>query len=79
MNYRPTINAKSLQVVTSLINFRKFSQKDVSNFHKVWAAEKKMKNCFDIRITAKEWINGIQKIMFEFMITQMTVATLPIV
>ena len=79
MNYRPTINAKSLQVVTSLINFRKFSQKDVSNFHKVWVVEKKMKNCFDIRITAKEWINGIQKIMFEFMITQMTVATLPIV
>ena len=31
-----------------------------------------MKSCFDIRATATEWINDIQKIMLEFMITQMT-------
>ena len=30
-----------------------------------------MKSCFDIRATATEWINGIQKIMLEFMTTQM--------
>ena len=27
---------------------------------------------FDIRATATEWINHIQKIMFEFIITHMT-------
>ena len=27
-----------------------------------------MKSCFDIRATATEWINDIQKIMLEFMI-----------
>ena len=31
-----------------------------------------MKSCLDIRATDTEWINGIQKIMLEFMITQMT-------
>ena len=31
-----------------------------------------MKNCFHIRATATEWINGIQKIMLEIMIAQMT-------
>ena len=41
------------------INFRNFAQKGLSAFHKVWAAEKKIKSCFDIRATATEWINGI--------------------
>ena len=31
-----------------------------------------MKSYFDIRAKASEWINGIQKIMLEFMIAQMT-------
>ena len=31
-------------------------------------SREEMKSCFDIRATATEWINGIQKIMFEFMI-----------
>ena len=31
-----------------------------------------MKSCFDIGATATEWINGIQRITLEFMITQMT-------
>ena len=44
------------------LNFRNFTQKDVSTFHKVWAVEKKMKICFDTRATTTEWINGIQKI-----------------
>ena len=57
-----------------IINFGNFSQKGVSTFHKVWAVKEKMKSCFDIRATATEWINGIQKIMFEFMKTQMTEA-----
>ena len=46
----------------------------VSTFHKVWAVEKKMKSCLDIRATAMKWINGIQKTMLEFMIAQMTEA-----
>ena len=54
------------------INFRKFAQKGVTTFHKVWAVEKKMKSCFNIKATATEWINGIQKIMLEFMTVQMT-------
>ena len=33
-----------------------------------------MKSCFDIRATATEWINGIQKIMLEFIIAQITKA-----
>ena len=32
-----------------------------------------MKSCFDITATATEWINGVQKIVLEFMIMQMTV------
>ena len=31
-----------------------------------------MKNCFNIRATATEGINGIQKVMLEFMIAHMT-------
>ena len=54
------------------INFRNFALKSVYTFHKVWAVEKKMKSCFDIRATATEWINGNQKTMLEFMIAQMT-------
>ena len=54
------------------INFRNFAQRGVSTFHTVCAIEKRMKSCLDIRATATEWINGIQKIMLEFMITQMT-------
>ena len=33
-----------------------------------------MKSSFDIRATATEWINAIQKVMLEFMIAQMTEA-----
>ena len=54
------------------INFRNFALIGVYTFHKVWAVEKKMKSCFDIRATAAEWINGNQKTMLEFMIAQMT-------
>ena len=54
------------------INFRNFALIGVYTFHKVWAVEKKMKSCFDIRATATEWINGNQKTMLEFMIAQMT-------
>ena len=49
-----------------------FGQKGVSTLHKVWAVKKKMRSCFDIIVTATEWINGIQKIMLEFMKAQMT-------
>ena len=55
-----------------IINFRNFDQKSVSTFHKNWAVEKKMKSCFDIKATATDSVNGIGKIMLEFMITQIT-------
>ena len=67
---RVSVNAKSLRVINSLL-ISEISLKRVF-LHKVWAVEKKMKSCFDIRATATEWINGIQKIMLEFMTAQMT-------
>ena len=46
----------------------------IHNIHNVWAVAKKMNSCFDITATATEWINGIQKIMLEFIIAQITKA-----
>ena len=71
---RVLINAKSLRVINSLLISEISPQRGVSIFHKVWAVEKKMKSCLDIRDTATEWINGNQRIMLEFMIAQMTEA-----
>ena len=59
MNYRPKEEFACYQLP---INFRNFAQKGVSTFHNVWAVEKKMKSCFDIRTTATDWINSIKKL-----------------
>ena len=46
----------------------------VSTFNNIWAIEKKMESCFHMRATTTEWINGIQKIILEFMTAQMAEA-----
>ena len=77
MNYRQIEEFQSMLIIVCYqltINFRNFTQKGVSTIHNIWAVEKKMNSCFNIRATATEWINGIQKIMLEFMIAQMTEA-----
>ena len=55
-DFQSMLNHCVLQIT---INFRNFAQKGVSTFHKVWAVEKKMKSCFDIRVTATELQSGL--------------------
>ena len=69
-----SINAKSLRVISSLLVSEILLKRVSLHSIKFWAVEKKMKSCFDIRATATEWIDGIKKIMLEFMIAQMTEA-----
>ena len=54
------------------INVINCAQEGASLISKIGAVKKKMHICFNIKGTGAKWIQSILKVMFQFMLTQVT-------
>ena len=54
------------------VNIINWSQEGTSLITKQGAVKKKMRICFNVKVTRTKWIQSILKTMFKFMLTQMT-------
>ena len=61
-----------ISICQRTINIFNCAQEGVSLIIKQEAVKKKMNACFNIKATGTKWIQIILKIMFEFMLPQVT-------
>ena len=61
-----------ISICKRTVNIINWSQEGTSLITKQGAVKKKMRICFNVKVTRTKWIQSILKTMFKFMLTQMT-------